>query len=143
MIEKQHDVGSPAAMVTFRLPPELAATRATVVGEFNGWSRDSHVMAPDGGGLLTITVPLQVGRGYRFRYLLEGEQWENDWAADAYWPNEFGGNDSVVDLTDLGAPGGAATNGNGQKPAAAPAAGEAPTPAPVPAKAKRRRSAAQ
>ena len=47
-----------------------------------------------------MTVSLNAGRAYRFRYLL-GQRWDNDWAADAYQPNDFGGDDSVVDLTAL------------------------------------------
>jgi hypothetical protein len=47
-------------------------------------------------------VSLPAGRVYRFRYLLDGERWENDWAADAYVANEFGGDDSVIDLTVTG-----------------------------------------
>lgn len=26
------------------------------------------------------------------------ERWENDWAADAYLPNDLGGDDSVIDV---------------------------------------------
>jgi hypothetical protein len=48
-----------------------------------------------------VTVDLEAGRAYRFRYLLDGERWDNDWAADAYIPNSFGGDDSVVDLAAL------------------------------------------
>ena len=48
-----------------------------------------------------MTVSLDAGRAYRFRYLLDGQRWDNDWAADAYQPNDFGGDDSVVDLTAL------------------------------------------
>jgi hypothetical protein len=48
-----------------------------------------------------VTVGLDAGRAYRFRYLLDGQRWDNDWAADAYQPNDFGGDDSVVDLTAL------------------------------------------
>ena len=44
---------------------------------------------------------LPPGRAYRFRYLLDGHRWENDWDADAYVPNGFGSDDSVVDLTAL------------------------------------------
>jgi len=29
---------------------------------------------------------------------------ENDWRADRYEPNDFGGDDSVVDLTDIELP---------------------------------------
>jgi len=35
---------------------------------------------------------------YRFRYLLDGEVWENDDSADEYIPNEFGTEDSVVEV---------------------------------------------
>ena len=48
-----------------------------------------------------MTVGLDAGRAYRFRYLLDGQRWDNDWAADVYLPNDFGGDDSVVDLTAL------------------------------------------
>jgi hypothetical protein len=48
-----------------------------------------------------VTVDLDAGRAYRFRYLLDGQRWDNDWAADAYVRNDFGGDDSVVDLTAL------------------------------------------
>jgi hypothetical protein len=32
-------------------------------------------------------------------YLVDGERRQNDWAADSYAPNEYGGDDSVLDLT--------------------------------------------
>jgi 1,4-alpha-glucan branching enzyme len=86
------------AMVTFRLPFEVAAERVCVVGEFNDWSRDAHPMEPDGDHFVA-RIALPIGRTYRFRYLLDGERWENDWSADGYQPNEFGGDDSIIDLT--------------------------------------------
>ena len=46
-------------------------------------------------------VDLEAGRTCRFRYLLDGQRGDNDWAADACLPNAFGGDDSVVDLTAL------------------------------------------
>jgi hypothetical protein len=52
------------------------------------------------GDEFVTRIALSPGRAYRFRYLLDGERWENDWAADAYVPNEFGGDDSVIDLTN-------------------------------------------
>ncbi len=98
MVEKQQH-GSGTALVRFRLPPEVTAESACVAGEFNGWSTSSHKMSRDDNGFVTV-IPLETGRTYRFRYLVDGRRWENDWAADAYLPNEFGGNDSVIDLTD-------------------------------------------
>ncbi len=50
---------------------------------------------------IVTEVVLGAGRTYRFRYLLDDERWENDWEADSYVPNEFGGDDSVLDLTQF------------------------------------------
>jgi hypothetical protein len=72
-----------------------------VCGEWNDWSADTDVMHRDAEGGFSLTVGLDAGRAYRFRYLLDGHRWDNDWAADAYVRNDFGGDDSVVDLTAL------------------------------------------
>ena len=87
--------------VTFTIDPGVGAQSAAVCGEWNDWSADADVMRRDAEGGFSTTVDLEAGRAYRFRYLLDGERWDNDWAADAYLPNDFGGDDSVVDLTAL------------------------------------------
>ena len=89
------------ASVTFTLEPAVGAARAAVCGDWNNWSPDRHVMRREPTGGFSLTIDLDAGRVYRFRYLLDGERWENDWAADAYVPNDFGGDDSLVDLTAL------------------------------------------
>jgi hypothetical protein len=33
---------------------------------------------------------------FQFRYLINGETWENDEAADAYWANGYDADNSVV-----------------------------------------------
>ena len=91
--------GDGSVWITFRLPDGNGATRASVVGEFNEWSTTADPMEPDGEGFVA-RLRLRRGRAYRFRYLLDGDRWENDWAADAYVENEFGGNDSVIDLSE-------------------------------------------
>ena len=93
--------GKGKASVTFTLDPGVGAQTATVCGEWNDWSAGADVMRRDAEGGFSLTVDLDAGRAYRFRYLLDDERWENDWAADAYLPNSFGGDDSVVDLTAL------------------------------------------
>lgn len=126
------------AHVEFTLGPAVGATSAAVCGEWNGWDAGTDLMErrSDGGFALTITLP--VGRTYRFRYLLDGHRWENDWQADAYVPNDFGEEDSVVDLTDewpsepvitrLGAPPAPAKAAPAKKATPAKkAAGRAPT----------------
>jgi len=89
------------ANVTFTVDPQVGAQTAAVCGEWNDWSADADVMRRDPEGGFSVTVGLDAGQAYRFRYLLDGQRWENDWAADAYQPNDFGGDDSVVDLTAL------------------------------------------
>ena len=71
-------------------------------GEWNDWSASADVMRRDAEGGFSLIVDLEAGRAYRFRYLLDDQRWENDWAADAYLPNSFGGDDSVVDLDRAG-----------------------------------------
>ncbi len=93
--------GRGRASVTFTLDPGVGAQTAAVCGEWNDWSADADVMQRDAEGGFSLTVALDAGRAYRFRYLLDDQRWENDWAADAYLPNSFGGDDSVVDLTAL------------------------------------------
>jgi 1,4-alpha-glucan branching enzyme len=85
--------------VTFRLPNLNGASRVCVVGEFNAWCPSANPLERDGDDLVTEIV-LRAGRTYRFRYLLDDDRWVNDWAADSYTPNEFGGDDSVLDLTE-------------------------------------------
>ncbi len=89
------------ARVTFTVDPRVGARAAAVCGEWNEWSADADIMRRDAQGGFSVTVDLDAGRAYRFRYLLDGQRWDNDWAADAYEPNDFGGDDSVVDLTAL------------------------------------------
>ncbi len=94
------EAGPERVVATFRLPDVHGAQSAHVVGEFNEWSHTAHPMVRTGEGF-QAQIALDPGRAYRFRYLLDGERWENDWNADAYVPNEFGGDDSVIDLTDV------------------------------------------
>jgi hypothetical protein len=47
-------------------------------------------------GSFTLTLSLKSGQQYRFRYLLDGERWENDAAADGSAPNPFGSEDSLL-----------------------------------------------
>ena len=89
------------ADVTFTVDPQVGAQTAAVCGEWNDWSADADVMHCGADGGFSVTVSLDAGRAYRFRYLLDGHRWDNDWSADAYQPNGFGGDDSVVDLTAL------------------------------------------
>jgi len=83
--------------VGFSLPPGVEAEEVAVSGEFNGWNA-SLPMKRVKSGEWRASVALDAGRRYRFRYLLDGVRWENDWAADDYVSNPFGSDDSVVSI---------------------------------------------
>lgn len=98
MIRKSYSKKGRSCQVTFDLPSEVNATTASLCGEFNKWNSTALPMKRRKDGRFSATVPLEAGRTYRFRYLLDGERWENDWAADGYVPNSFGTEDSLVKL---------------------------------------------
>ncbi len=89
------------AKVTFTLPCPGPAASVAVLGDFNEWDPTAMPMRKT-GDVQTASVVLEGGRRYFFRYLDEGGRWFNDEAADDYQPNDFGGSDSVVDLTASG-----------------------------------------
>jgi 1,4-alpha-glucan branching enzyme len=89
--------------VTFRRRTTNGETSAAVVGDFNDWSPREHQMEHVGDAW-SLTLALEPGRTYRFRYLIDDGRWENDWAADDYVDNAFGGQDSVVDLVAMTPP---------------------------------------
>lgn len=96
MINKAYTKTGRSCRVTFDLPAETGASTAHLCGEFNEWDKTSHPMKRKKDGSFSLTISLKPGASYRFRYLLDGERWENDWAADTYVPNEFGTEDSLV-----------------------------------------------
>ena len=49
-------------------------------------------------GDFSVSLELEKGRSYRFRYLIDGCTFENDWDADRYETNPCGGEDSVVEV---------------------------------------------
>jgi len=99
-VKKQYLKTGSECNVTFRLPQEAApdATVITVVGEFNDWSLNDTPMKKLKNGTFTATLKLSCGNEYKFRYLIDSSRWENDWCADEYMPNAFGGEDSVIKI---------------------------------------------
>lgn len=98
MLKKSYSKSRQSCRVTFDLPSEVHATKASLCGEFNDWSHTAHTMKHRKDGRFSTTVSLPAGRTYRFRYLLDDERWENDWSADGYAPNAFGTEDSLLEV---------------------------------------------
>jgi 1,4-alpha-glucan branching enzyme len=82
--------------VIFAVMPEGNVQTVAVCGEFNGWDPTAHPMKRQKDGRFALTLSLATGQTYRFRYLLDGARWENDPTADAYVPNPYGSEDSVI-----------------------------------------------
>ena len=85
----------PTVPVTFTLPAEVGAADVALCGDFNNWDTGPIPLIRETDGW-QVTVPLAPGNSYRFRYLLDGERWENAWDADRYEPNPYGSDNSVV-----------------------------------------------
>lgn len=98
MITKAYTKTGRSCRVTFELPASDDAKTAALCGEFNEWDPSSYAMKRRKDGSFHITISLKPGRTYRFKYLLDGQRWENDRAADDHVPNEFGSEDSVVSV---------------------------------------------
>ena len=99
-IKKQYLKTRNACKVTFRLPSDAAksASRVSIAGDFNDWDPGSHPMKKLKSGEHTITLELEPGRDYQFRYVVD-ENWENDPKADKYVPSSVSGvENSVVSL---------------------------------------------
>lgn len=84
--------------VTFRLPEKAApdAQNVAVAGDFNEWDITKTPMTRHENGDFSVTLDLQCGKEYKFKYLINGSRWENDWSADKYVTNPYGAYDSVI-----------------------------------------------
>jgi hypothetical protein len=98
MIQRDAPDGKGRVRVTFVVPEGGFDGPMAVVGDFNGWDPTATPLRKQRGRRIA-SVSLDEGRRYAFRYLAEGGRWFNDDAADDYQANEYGGNDSVIDLS--------------------------------------------
>jgi len=77
MIKKTYSKTGRSCRVTFELPPEVNAETAYLCGEFNEWDETADPMKRRKDGRFSLTISLKPGQEYRFRYLLDGERWQN------------------------------------------------------------------
>jgi 1,4-alpha-glucan branching enzyme len=83
--------------VTFHLSESTWAESIALVGEFNNWDTHAHLLTQTHkDASWHISIELEVGHSYRFRYLVNGDEWMDDDHADGYEPNMFGGFDCIV-----------------------------------------------
>jgi 1,4-alpha-glucan branching enzyme len=81
--------------ITFSMPASIWADTIHLVGDFNDWDQTATPLRLGDQGW-SISLELEAGKEYQYRYLVNGTDWYNDWRADRYVPNEYGGDNSVV-----------------------------------------------
>lgn len=88
-IDKKYLKSRPVCKVKFVAPPELSkeAKQIYLAGDFNNWDYEDTVLKRQKNGTYAATLELEAGLEYQYRYVLDGERWENDYEADKYVPS--------------------------------------------------------
>lgn len=94
MVQKEYSKIGDSVKVVFELPSDVEGKTVYLVGDFNDWKPVQQMERA--GECWHCAIELEPGREYQFRYLVDGETWLNDPAADKYVPNPFGSENSVV-----------------------------------------------
>jgi 1,4-alpha-glucan branching enzyme len=97
-LKKQYLKSKPVCKVTFVLAKDIitSATAVNLAGDFNNWDYESIPMKKQKNGEFSVSIDLEKGREYQFKYLINGKDWINESEADKLVPNEFQSKNSVV-----------------------------------------------
>ncbi len=96
MLKKRYLKSRNTVQVTFYTAKALSADNVFLVGDFNDWDETATPMTALKDGRFKIMLELETECDYEFRYLVNGEEWHNDWEADRYVPNIHGSDNCVV-----------------------------------------------
>lgn len=98
-IKKVYSKKQPECKVTFTVSAAAVPEKCAVylAGEFNQWQEKSLRLRRNKTGNYSLSLTLPLGE-YQFKYLVDGQYWINDDAADAYPPNVFGSENSLIRL---------------------------------------------
>lgn len=83
--------------VTFTISADLLAgsKKATVAGEFNNWDTEAlPFKITKGVGSASISLP--VGKEFQYKFVIDGNRWENDPETEGFASNGMGEYNSVV-----------------------------------------------
>lgn len=85
--------------VTFKISAELlgGAKKASIAGEFNNWDAKKNPFKIT-KGVGSVTITLEKGREYQYRFVINGEAWVNDPSATKQVDNGLGEQNSVICL---------------------------------------------
>ena len=101
MLKKRYIKSRKVCKVTFELPRSaltegVDVTSVHLAGEFNDWAHTATPMKRTRESAFRVTLELEPGRTYQFRYLVNGEHWCNDWHADGYVLGASGADNCTV-----------------------------------------------
>ena len=98
-IKKQYFKTKTNCKVTLSLPLEVVkgSKKVSVVGDFNNWDSSANPMKKyKNSGECKTSLTLEKGKEYQFRYLIDGDKYENDWAADKYVQSPLSNDENSV-----------------------------------------------
>ena len=97
-IQKKYVKTKEMCEVTFTMPKVAApdANSVCIVGDFNNWNIYANPLKKLKNGNFSITLDLESGKEYQFRYLIDECKWENDWNADKYVRSHYGDSENSV-----------------------------------------------
>ena len=98
MLKKNYTKSGRSCRITFKVPAGVEAESVTLLGDFNAWDAESHPLTRRKDGSYSTTISLAAGQDYRFRYLVDRDQWVNDEEADREVSNGFGTSDGVISV---------------------------------------------
>jgi len=99
MIKKSFVKSKKQYKVTFEVPVEQVGTGrdVRVLGTFNGWSWDKGLPMSNGKASYKADISLAPGE-YQFRYLVDNQEWKNDWDAPGYTASGYASDNCVLTL---------------------------------------------
>lgn len=95
MLSKRYFKTRDEVEVTFQLD-DADIESAALVTDSRDWEPQPMARTARGKGPFKLKVRFPKDHTVQFRYLIDGSRWENDDAADDYWPNALGSDNSVV-----------------------------------------------
>ena len=97
-LEKKYLKSKPICKVKFVAPEPFVETSTSIylAGDFNDWNYEETKLRRQKDGRYATTLDLETGGEYAYRFVLDGEVWENDFCADKYVPSGIGAVENSV-----------------------------------------------
>jgi 1,4-alpha-glucan branching enzyme len=97
-LKKLYNKTNKTCKVTFTISGDVVpkASKINLAGEFNNWNINDTPMKKLKNGDFSVTITLEQGIEYQFKYVVDSFIWLNEIEADKYVTNEFQNENSVV-----------------------------------------------